>query len=973
MTLVRFETGQGVRWRGRRWRVLQEETNGVLTLVGVESVNRDQTVRPLVALEADELVPDELPLPPLDVAATDRARWRALHRAWLTTMAGGREQLVGLDWGAIAVEPYQLVPLLRVARSVRPRLLIADDTGLGKTAEAGIVLRWLAQRHQAGRVLVVTRAAPEPDRWRQELWTKFGFRFDILTSGADFAERRRQAPTVNVFAQQSRLIVSMTLCARQLLLDELRKCPTPFDVVIVDEAHHLAERGAGTKRLALLGRQLSAASADGTLLLLTATPHDGKTDSFLSLLRLLDPFAETGPGEVPVDVARRLVVRRLKTEVTLSGGRRFVPPEIQIVSTLGEATLQERDVDRPLSAYLAWLAEEEARYEGAGARQKAKGCQFLAGVYRKRFGSSVAALRATLRRRLGLPPAPEDTNDVVPYVESEASDPEDDAIDPAAELDPPPPDLTPQEAELARDLLAAAERVPAGRDAKLQALVKLLSGPLQGEKVVVFTEYRDTLRAALRRLTAERVAFVTFHGDTPDAERVEAVRAFIHDPDVRVFLATDAASEGKNLQRSCHHLVHLDVPWNPNRYAQRNGRIDRYGQARTPNVWALVAADRRAGQGRPEYRALELVVEKLKLIQDELGSVGPVLPSVSGNVKEVLSRARADVEAEVDRLLTPDQADRDAEADLSKLAVHNRAEIAAADGYVARLGSTEDFESQIGGLLETAFRGWDDGGRLVPLDGAFCRVEVPRRLRAQLGVQSIERATFRRQAAVDTQDDDGADVAEFMSPAHPLVEATLRALRDEAATPGFAHRFDVEAAERPSLVCSFAVRFVDGDGRTVEERLEAVEVDRGGRTGKDSEAALGRLGIDSASTAGRPDPTAVDDWSAAWPSLYPAMREEAERRAEFRRQELVVEGRRLTDEEVGVLALWHSEEARRIERLVFGASVRITLEQGEAYARMTAELEAQHQARLDALRDRSAVRVASIDLIGGRLLVLAAP
>ncbi len=132
-----------------------------------------------------------------------------------------------------------------MARSVRPRLLIADDTGLGKTAEAGLILRWLAQRHHAARVLVVTRASPEPERWQAELSTKFGFRFDILRSGSDFADRRRQAPTVNVFAQSSHLIVSMTLAARQVLLDELRQCPGMYDVVIVDEAHHLAERGSG--------------------------------------------------------------------------------------------------------------------------------------------------------------------------------------------------------------------------------------------------------------------------------------------------------------------------------------------------------------------------------------------------------------------------------------------------------------------------------------------------------------------------------------------------------------------------------------------------------------------------------------------------------------------------------------------------------------------------------------------------------
>ena len=150
MTEMLLETGQTVRWRGARWRVVGEEEGGFLQLVGLDAGVRGVEASPLLALEADSIAPDELPLPELDVTRSDRARWRALHRAFLISMAGGCEQLVGLDWGALAVEPYQLVPLLRIAKTMRPRLLIADDTGLGKTAEAGMILRWLAQRHQAG-------------------------------------------------------------------------------------------------------------------------------------------------------------------------------------------------------------------------------------------------------------------------------------------------------------------------------------------------------------------------------------------------------------------------------------------------------------------------------------------------------------------------------------------------------------------------------------------------------------------------------------------------------------------------------------------------------------------------------------------------------------------------------------------------------------------------------------------------------
>jgi superfamily II DNA or RNA helicase len=886
----------------------------------------------------------------------------------MVTMAGGREQLRGLDWGAVAVEPYQLVPLMRVARTVRPRLLVADDTGLGKTAEAGIVLRWLAQRHQAGRVLIVTRAAPEPKRWQQELWTKFGFRFDILRDGADFAERRRRYPTINVFAQQQHLIVSMTLAARDLFLGELEQCPVPFDVVVVDEAHHLAERGSRTKRLAVLGRTLRSRSDDGALLLLTATPHDGKTETFLSLLRLLDPLVDNGTGQVPVDVGSRLVVRRLKREVTLAGGRRFLEPEIHVISTLGDATKQERALDAPLDAYLRWLAEEEARYAGAGARQKAKGCQFLAGVYRKRFGSSVAALRATLRRRLELPPAPEDQDEHVPFTDTDASDPEDEIIDPGAGAENPPPPLSTGEADLARALLDDAETVPSGRDAKLEALVRLLNENIAGEKAVVFTEYRDTLRAAARRLRSEGISFVTFHGETPDRSREEAVTRFLHDPDARIFLATDAASEGKNLQHSARHLIHLDVPWNPNRYAQRNGRIDRYGQDEQPHIWVLVAADRKRKEGRPEYRALELVVEKLRLIQSELGSVSPVLPNFSGgSVRDVLTHAPDGAEGELDKMLS-DPSLRDAEHDLSRLGARNRHEIDEAEAYVAGLGTVDDFEADIGALLATAFHGWDDGGALdVGTDG-IVRVRVPERLRGELGRATIDRATFRRDVAVAGQDDETA-APEFLSPAHPLVESVLRRLRDEAADPTFPHRFDVAASDEEALVYSFAVRFVDGDGRTVEERLDAVAVDAKGAAGTDAKVDLARLGVASPGDGRRPDPAAVDRWRSRHAELAEVARAEAERRAEARRTELSEIARRLWEEELEVLILWRSEQRARIDTVTLGADPRLTFERYQDYEAQMAELEAEYEARKAAVRDRSDVRVAGLELIGGRLLV----
>lgn len=969
MTTAFLETGQTLRWRGARWRVLGEEEGGFIRLGCLDPAFKDLEVTPLLELERAELFPDEQPLPTLDVESSDRSRWRALHRAYLTTMAGGREQLVGLDWGAVAVEPYQLVPLLRVAKTLRPRLLIADDAGLGKTAEAGIILRWLAQRHQANRVLVVTRASPEPERWQRELWTKFGFRFDILRSGTDFNDRRRRDPTTNVFSQQRRLIVSMSLAGRQALHDELRQCPTPFDVVIIDEAAHMAVRGNRTKQLARLGRTLSAKCEGGALLLLTATPHDGKTESFLSLLRLLEPFVEVEPGQVPVDVASRLLVRRLKREVTLAGGRRFLEPKIHVVSTLSKATRQERSLDSHLDAYLRWLATEEVRHQEAGARQQATGCQFLAGILRKRFGSSVGALRATLRRRLGLPPAPEDEDELVPFVDTDDSDPEDDVIDPGEAAETPPPTLAPAEADLARALLAAAEEVPVGRDAKLEALCDLLGGELAGQKVVVFTEYRDTLRAAGRRLQAEGLSYVTFHGATPDAERNLAIATFLRDPDVRVFLATDAASEGINLQHAAHQLVHLDVPWNPNRYAQRNGRVDRYGQGETPHIWCLVAADDSRRQGRPEARALEIVVDKLQKIATELGSVGAVLPGYStGSVRRLLQEAKNDAPERMEALLDTAETRRASE-DLSRLAVHNRYEIEEAERYVAKLGTVDDFETQIGDVLRSAFHGWDDGGAVDALGDGVVRVKVPARLRAQLDMTEIARATFRRDVAVTGADEEEALVPELLSPAHPLVEATLRALRDEALDPGFPHRFDVSVGAPEGLVLSFALRFTDGEGRTAEEALIAVEVSLEGVASADSAADLARLGIDDAGVPGLPDRGRIALWVDSSAQLCLVARDEVTRRAEIRRQELIELAGDLLADELEALGLWRGEEERRVERLSLGDAAQLSFEAAEDYGQRMHQLDAEYLRRRAVIRDRSQIRLASVELIGGRLIV----
>jgi hypothetical protein len=693
----------------------------------------------------------------------------------------------------------------------------------------------------------------------------------------------------------------------------------------------------------------------------------------MSLLRLLDPHIELLDGRVAAASASRLIVRRLKREVELSGGRRFIEPAIQVRSTIPDASAQEKALEPLLDAYLEHLREREAAYASEEERAKAKGCSFLASILLKRTGSSVAALRATLRRRLGLPPDSEDSDAAVVFVETDASDPEDDDLDPSASQVTPPPDMDTKEAKLARALLKQAERVPQGRDAKLQHLSRLLANELMGCKVVVFTEYRDTLRAARRRLEADGVSYVIFHGGSTPAEREEALRRFQHDPETRVFLGTDAGSEGQNLQHSCHDLVHLDVPWNPNRYEQRNGRIDRYGQDRQPRIWALVAADRRRHEGRPEFRALEVVLDKLKTIAHDLGSVGPVLPALAGDrVRDLLARAGRDAERRAEELVDDAALDR-ASGQLNRLTVQNEREIGLAKALVADLGTVDDFQDRVEALVVPAFRGWSDGGKTEEIEPGIVRIEIPRRLRRLLDRDTVPRATYRREVAVGEADEDRDDPAELLSPGHPLVEAVAQALREDSMDPRFQHRFDVAADTSPTLVCSFLARYGDAEGRTVEERLDAVAVEMDGTVSADPQADLARLALDGQpgdlGVTARPDPSAITAWQEEYERLATLARHEAESRGLRHVQKLTEEARRIYEEELSALAIWRRDQEERIDADTIGLSAQISFETAAAFEQRRAELDAAYERRVEALRDQSTIELTSIDLIGGLLLV----
>ena len=723
-------------------------------------------------------------------------------------------------------------------------------------------------------------------------------------------------------------------------------------MVVIDEAHHVAERGSD-KRLAQLGRVL-AAHCDA-LLLLTATPHDGKVRSFASLIELVDPYAVTDEDRIQARLVRPLVVRRLKRHVLRADGKAFVDPDIQMVDVEPQRLPAELRLERGIRAYANQLRRRQRQLEVEGRRGAAAGCGFLESLLRKRLASSVRACRLTLEQRLdGTTPAEQ-----------------------AAEDQPSATGLLPldvlpngkSERAVIEDLLARCGRIEQGKEGKLQVLGQLVTDLVASrEKVVVFTEYRDTLDAIVARLRAlgieEGKVLLTYHGDTTDRAAVRL--RFLEDPDVLVLAATDAASEGINLQLACDHLIHVEVPWNPNKYEQRNGRIDRYGQERQARIVLLVA------RGYVEERAAEIVVTKLQEIARDVGSVSNVAPIARAiSLEEYLATCAGDDE-EVD-------VERVARAAAERVDAARRGEIG---DMPDELVSGESFEADDLARVEAELAAaaefapsFDDvraflaryvaqqGGALEPRsdEPGVYRLTVPPALAAAADTVAIDRATFDRERAEAEANLPRDRRVAFLSPGHPVVLAALRRARGWVYMNGFASRVSYRltaAGTQPAVLFTYAIRFVDGRGETIEERFEVVEARPDGVVSHDGEADLRQFLL-------APQPAALGPAEEvtlrrAVPAVFdrltePALAQAAER-ADARLADLAQQQRRVADEALLRLGAWRERaEARVEERFAPSPQLGLLL---DAPGRRRQTL---YRTRMDDVRGRERLRRAEID------------
>lgn len=491
--------------------------------------------------------------------------------------------------GAMDVMSFQLEPTTLALSQPRQRILIADAVGLGKTIECGILLAELIKRGQGRRILVVT-VKSMLTQFQKELWSRFSLPLTRLDSAGLQRVRRHIPANHNPFHYYDKSIISIdTLKQDGEYRTHLENAW--WDIIVIDEAHNVAERGSSRGGNSLRSRTASLlASRSDSLILLSATPHDGKRESFASLMNMLNPTAIKDPKNYGPDDIDGLFIRRFKKDVRQQVVGNF--PE-RVVHTPKVPASGKEEAAYALLSGLKFSSMEE---------QRSGGKVLFRTLLEKALFSSPAACASTIRERIKRLPKKEGS-------------------DTAADI-----------AELETLLEVVAEITPE-HFSKFQHLLTLLSPrssasigwdpSVENDRLVLFTERIDTLRFLEEHLPPalklKKDAVRILHGGLGDLEQQEVVEAFgSADSPLRLLIASDVASEGINLHHQSHRLIHFDIPWSLLTFQQRNGRVDRYGQNAQPEIYYLLTESAHE-KIRGDQRILELLIEKDTEVQRNIG------------------------------------------------------------------------------------------------------------------------------------------------------------------------------------------------------------------------------------------------------------------------------------------------------------------------------------------------------------------
>lgn len=560
---INLAPGSVIRVRDEDWLVTSTSSTTQGTLVRVQGLSelvRDTTASFYSDLDVIEVVDPRQSRVTADGTPHYRRARLFLETTLRKTPVPATSNRLGVSTRMLAATlKYQQIAVAKALdpHNIRPRILIADAVGLGKTLEIGMILSELVARGRGERILIVT-PRHVLEQMQHEMWCRFALPFVRLDSAGIQKVRQKLPATRNPFTYYKRAIISIDTLKSPRYREHLKK--VGWDAVVIDESHNLTNTGTLNNELA----RILAPKTDA-LILASATPHNGRQESFAELLRLLDPTVVRPDGTVDEQAVRQLIVRRhrhspeVAREVGADWAERLDPDNRLVPASPAENAI----ADELASTWL--YPEGKSPYSGTTAA-------LFGWTLAKAFLSSPAALLDSVQERL------KKVGGVGKGIDGTATP----AAGEAAAL------------ERLRELTLVALEADS---AKLGALVTHLKeigvGKNKPMRAVVFAERVATLKYLREELTEslglkpENIAIL--HGGLTDVEQQDVVDQFKRgNSKLRVLVTGDVASEGVNLHAECHHLIHFDVPWSLIRIEQRNGRIDRYGQKHSPQITTLL-------------------------------------------------------------------------------------------------------------------------------------------------------------------------------------------------------------------------------------------------------------------------------------------------------------------------------------------------------------------------------------------------
>jgi superfamily II DNA or RNA helicase len=909
--------------------------------------------------------------------------------------------------------PHQITAVYESMLPRQPlRFVLADDPGAGKTIMAGLYIRELLLRADARRVLIVAPGSLV-EQWRDELFEKFGLEFRVFSSALE-----ESSPSGNPFEDHHQVIVRLDQMSRNEDL-QAKLCAAGWDLVVFDEAHKLAAHFFGSKlektarfRFAeVLGQQTRH------LLLMTATPHNGKEEDFQLFLSLLDSdrfYGKFRDGVHKVD-ATDLMRRMVKEELVKFDGTPLFPERkaytVNYTLSNAEAALYE--------AVTRYVSEEMGKADELdGQRRGSVG--FALTTLQRRLASSPEAIYQSLKRRrerLSERLRSEKLADRGKKLLAETVDnvPEDDDDLNAEEQETLEEKLVDQAtaartiAELEEEIriLAGLEQqakevVTSGQDRKWDELSKLLQNNPEmhdesgrQRKIIIFTEHRDTLNylyAKIAGVLGSADSIITIHGGTHRDERNKAQALFRSDPDVRVLIATDAAGEGVNLQ--CAHLmVNYDLPWNPNRLEQRFGRIHRIGQTEVCHLWSLVAKETR--EGAVWHRLLEKLSAECEALKGKVFNIlGDVFEEQSlkdlmieairyGDRPEVRARLTQRVDHAFDHEHLKQLLHRNALAQetmspdrLFKVKEEmERAEARRLQPYFVRSFFLKAFNTLGGTIHRRESERWEITHVPAAIRERDRRLTGRNRREQEPILKRYERICFTRDA-IQPMDKPGLARAVLMHPGHPLMLAVTDMILEQNANllrRGAVLVDPADDTDQPWLLFLLTHEVKSGDGVTLSKRMQFIRVNPDG-----SAAFAGwapHLDLEPLAEADRP--RLADLLDAPWirteqeqkavalaaATLVPEhFAEVANRRIEHVDKTLNAVHERLTKE----IAFWTDREIKLREDLKAGKDVRLNLDN---VTRTLQDLEHRLDSRKRELQAMRQVQNGTPIILGGALVV----